>query len=62
VVAATSEVVTNGVSQYSRNERNANAGIVVGMARNYGDPAGQYWNSAILGPPPPLGSNYRLAS
>jgi hypothetical protein len=37
-VAATSEVVTNGVSQYSRNERNANAGIVVGMARNYGGP------------------------
>jgi uncharacterized FAD-dependent dehydrogenase len=33
VVAATSEpgrVVTNGMSQYSRNERNANAGIVVG--------------------------------
>jgi len=32
VVAATSEphrVVTNGMSQYSRNERNANAGIVV---------------------------------
>jgi len=35
VVAATSEpgrVVTNGMSQYSRNERNANAGIVVGLA------------------------------
>ena len=35
VVAATSEpgrVVTNGMSQYSRNERNANAGIVVGVA------------------------------
>ena len=34
VVAATSEpnrVVTNGMSQYSRNERNANAGIVVGL-------------------------------
>ncbi len=34
VVAATSEperVVTNGMSQYSRNERNANAGIVVGV-------------------------------
>jgi uncharacterized FAD-dependent dehydrogenase len=34
-VAATSEpgrVVTNGMSQYSRNERNANAGIVVGIA------------------------------
>ena len=35
VVAATSEpnrVVTNGMSQYSRNERNANAGIVVGVS------------------------------
>ncbi len=34
VVAATSEpgrVVTNGMSQYSRNERNANAGIVVNI-------------------------------
>ena len=39
VVAATSEVncvVTNGMSEYSRNERNANAGIVVGIdARDY---------------------------
>ena len=35
VVAATSEpnrVVTNGMSQYSRNERNANAGIVVSVS------------------------------
>jgi uncharacterized protein len=35
VVAATSEpgrVVTNGMSQYSRNERNANAGMVVGIS------------------------------
>ena len=35
VVAATSEpgrVVTNGMSQYSRAERNANAGMVVGVA------------------------------
>ena len=35
VVAATSEpgrVVTNGMSQYSRNRRNANAGIVVGIS------------------------------
>jgi len=35
VVAATSEpgrVVTNGMSQYSRDERNANAGIVVGIS------------------------------
>ena len=43
VVAATSEVgcvVTNGMSQHSRNERNANAGIVVGIdPRDYpGDP------------------------
>ncbi len=41
VVAATSEVgrvVTNGMSQYSRNERNANAGIVVGITpADYGD-------------------------
>jgi uncharacterized FAD-dependent dehydrogenase len=39
VVAATSEVgqvVTNGMSQYSRNERNANAGLVVGISpRDY---------------------------
>jgi uncharacterized FAD-dependent dehydrogenase len=37
VVAATSEekrVVTNGMSQYSRNERNANAAIVVGIDPN----------------------------
>ena len=35
MVAATSEpgrVVTNGMSQYSRNERNANSGIVVGIS------------------------------
>jgi uncharacterized protein len=35
VVAATSEpgrVVTNGMSQYSRNERNANSGLVVGIS------------------------------
>ena len=34
VVASTSEegcVVTNGMSQYSRNERNANSGVVVGI-------------------------------
>ena len=41
VVAATSEerrVVTNGMSQYSRNERNANAGIVVGITpKDYAD-------------------------
>jgi hypothetical protein len=43
VVAATSEpdrVVTNGMSQYSRNERNANAGIVVGIAPERDFPSG----------------------
>jgi uncharacterized protein len=65
VVAATSEenrVVTNGMSQYSRNERNANAGIVVGIdPRDYpgGPLAGiafqRHWESGafVLG-----GSNY----
>jgi uncharacterized protein len=50
VVAATSEpdrVVTNGMSQYSRNERNANAGLVVGIS-----PAdyAQTPNQAIVNP------------
>lgn len=43
VVAATSEpnrVVTNGMSQYSRNERNANAGIVVGITPDEDFPGG----------------------
>jgi uncharacterized FAD-dependent dehydrogenase len=43
VVAATSEperVVTNGMSQYSRNERNANAGIVVGITPEEDYPGG----------------------
>ncbi|GGC96109.1 NAD(P)/FAD-dependent oxidoreductase [Halopseudomonas salina] len=43
VVAATSEpnrVVTNGMSQYSRNERNANAGIVVGITPEADFPGG----------------------
>jgi uncharacterized FAD-dependent dehydrogenase len=43
VVAATSEprrVVTNGMSQYSRNERNANAGIVVGISPEQDYPGG----------------------
>ncbi len=43
VVAATSEpgrVVTNGMSQYSRNERNANAGIVVGIDPQHDFPGG----------------------
>ncbi|MEE9331961.1 MAG: NAD(P)/FAD-dependent oxidoreductase [Methylophilaceae bacterium] len=42
VVAAASEpghVVTNGMSQYSRNERNANAGIVVGISPEVDFPA-----------------------
>ncbi len=62
VVAATSEperVVTNGMSQYSRNERNANAGIVVGIApqdyrqdgtrRRAGEPARRHGLPALLG-------------
>ena len=43
VVAATSEpgrVVTNGMSQYSRAERNANAGIVVGITPPQDYPGG----------------------
>jgi uncharacterized FAD-dependent dehydrogenase len=58
VVAATSEenrVVTNGMSQYSRAERNANSGIVVGISpKDYpGDPlAGidfqRKWESAAF--------------
>ena len=47
VVAATSEpgcVVTNGMSQYSRNERNANAAIVVGI-----DPATDYPGHPLAG-------------
>ena len=62
VVAATSEpnrVVTNGMSQYSRNERNANAGIVVGISpeglpprpgrHRAGEPAGRHGIPACLG-------------
>ncbi len=43
VVAATSEpnrVVTNGMSQYSRNERNANSGLVVGITPEQDYPDG----------------------
>ncbi|WPB87467.1 NAD(P)/FAD-dependent oxidoreductase [Sediminicoccus rosea] len=43
VVAAASEpgrLVTNGMSQYSRNERNANAGIVVGITPEVDYPGG----------------------
>nr|WP_250162539.1 FAD-dependent oxidoreductase [Psychrobacter sp. WY6] len=45
VVAAASEgrVVTNGMSQYSRNERNANSAIVVGI-----DPEQDYPNHPLL--------------
>lgn len=52
VVAATSEperVVTNGMSQYSRNERNANAGIVVGIV-----PQDYRQDGAAAGPVNPL--------
>ncbi|MBL8305530.1 MAG: NAD(P)/FAD-dependent oxidoreductase [Rubrivivax sp.] len=52
VVAATSEagrVVTNGMSQYSRNERNANAGIVVGI-----NPADYRQDGLTEGPVNPL--------
>ena len=47
MVAATSEperVVTNGMSQYSRNERNANAGIVVNI-----EPQQDYPGNALAG-------------
>jgi hypothetical protein len=47
VVAATSEpgrVVTNGMSQYSRQEFNANSGLVVGI-----DPAGDYPGHPLAG-------------
>lgn len=47
VVAATSEekrVVTNGMSQYSRNERNANSAIVVGI-----DPEKDYPDNVLAG-------------
>jgi uncharacterized FAD-dependent dehydrogenase len=47
VVAATSEegrVATNGMSQYSRNERNANSGIVIGI-----DPERDYRGHPLAG-------------
>ena len=50
VVAATSEpqrVVTNGMSQYSRNERNANAGIVVGIDPDKDFPGGPLADLAL---------------
>ena len=63
VVAATSEpgrVVTNGMSQYSRAERNANAGMVVGidppdypddeatMVQSFGDAAGKRYAAEAI--------------
>ena len=59
VVAAASEegrVVTNGMSQYSRNERNANAGIVVGISPEQDYPGGplagvafqRHWEAAAF--------------
>ena len=68
VVAATSEpgrVVTNGMSQYSRNERNANAGMVVGIEpRDYPHSADAF--TAALGQPHgvealPAGAHHPLA-
>jgi len=50
VVAATSEVgqvATNGMSQYSRNERNANSGIVVGITPE--DYPGDYPGDPLAG-------------
>ncbi len=52
VVAAASEVgrvVTNGMSQYSRNERNANAGIVVGITPELDYPAESSPYGALAG-------------
>ena len=67
VVAATSEegrVVTNGMSQYSRAERNANAGIVVGITPEADYPGGplagidlqRHWESMAFAAG---GSDYR---
>ena len=58
VVAATSEVgrvVTNGMSQYSRNERNANSGIVVGINPEQDFPAARWpaWSSRSAWNPVP---------
>ena len=52
VVAAASEegrVVTNGMSQYSRNERNANAGIVVGITPEIDFPGDSNSTSPLAG-------------
>ena len=50
VVAATSEegrVVTNGMSEYSRNERNANAGLVVGIGPEDAPTDPALWRAAF---------------
>jgi uncharacterized FAD-dependent dehydrogenase len=64
VVAATSEperVVTNGMSQYSRNERNANAGIVVGIdPRDYPQDADAL--EAAFAPPAGVSAAARMPS
>jgi uncharacterized protein len=69
VVASASEegcVVTNGMSQYSRNERNANAGIVVGITPEvdfppdsspYGALAGMYLQRELEAKSYALGGN-----
>ncbi len=69
VVASASEVgcvVTNGMSQYSRNERNANAGIVVGItpevdfpadSSEYGPLAGMYLQRELEAKAYALGGN-----
>ena len=52
VVGATSEagrVVTNGMSQHSRNERNANSGIVVNIEPDDVEPYGAYPGDPLAG-------------
>jgi len=52
VVGATSEagrVVTNGMSQHSRNERNANSGIVVNIEPDDVEPYGAFPGDALAG-------------
>jgi len=52
VVGATSEpgrVVTNGMSQHSRNERNANSGIVVNIEPSDVEPFGAYPGDPLAG-------------
>ena len=52
VVGATSEpgrVVTNGMSQHSRNERNANSGLVVNIETTDVEPYGDYAGDPLAG-------------